>query len=170
MRRFVHATLVSGALLLMPVACGTSTDVSAPPASSSTTSSTVSTTVTTEIPSSTTAAAIATTTLVPRYKKGAPCSADVLAALTPAARRWAAAHAATGIVVSISSAQCADEFAFGSMQCEYVNGIGSCQGTGAIFHASAGEWTLIREGEFDCATEPDPTVRAACDAVGRTHY
>lgn len=106
----------------------------------------------------------------PAVQEGAPCSADVLAALTPAARRWAAAHAATGIVVSISSAQCADEFAFGSMQCEYVNGIGSCQGTGAIFHASAGEWTLIREGEFDCATEPDPTVRAACDAVGRTHY
>ena len=169
MRRFVHATLVSGALLLMPVACGTSTDVSAPSASSSTTSSTVSTTVTTEIPSSTTSAAIATTTLVPRYTKGAPCSADVLAALLSEARRWASAHAAPGIVVSISSAQCADAFALGSMECEYVDHpTWGCQTTGAIFKMTAGEWTLIREGDVYCREEPDPVIRAACDAVGRT--
>ncbi len=166
MRRFVPAALVSGALLFMPVACGTGNEISAP---SSTSSSIVTATVTTEVPPSTTSAAIATTTLVSQYAKGAPCSADVLAALLTAARRWAVGHAASGLVITVPFAQCAGEFADGGMRCEYVDHpTWGCQQTGAIFHSTAGEWILIREGEVDCATEPDPMVRAACDAVGRT--
>lgn len=110
------------------------------------------------------------TTVSTPYKKGAPCSADVLAALLTAAHRWAVGHAAPGLVITVPFAQCADEFAYGSMQCAYVDHpTWGCQQTAAIFHATADVWTLIREGEVDCATEPDPMIRSGCDAVGRTH-
>ena len=170
MRRRVATVIAFGVLLVASAGCGGGSGVSEPVPIALGSSSTVSPAVTTSLPPSTTSVAIPTTTVSTPYKKGAPCSADVLAALLAEARRWAAAHAAPGIVTTVPSAQCAEGFAFGSMECEYVDHpTWGCQKTGAIFHTTAGEWTLIREGNVYCPTEPDPIVRAGCDAVGRIY-
>jgi hypothetical protein len=174
MRRLVQAALVSSALVFTPVACGAGNDVSEPSVSSATsssaTSSSASTTVTGTVPISTTSLVIPRTTVTFLVEKGAPCSGDVLAALLDEARRWAATNAASGtLITAISSARCGGGFAVGSMRCETTNDPNAaCQGTAVIFQLTSGVWTLIREGDVDCSSDPDPAVRAACAAVGRT--
>lgn len=166
----VTAALAVGAvvLLVLATACGTATsDTTAPPSSSSSSSSTV--LPTTTLPATTTVAPPSSTPA--RYTKGAPCTADVMTALLASARRWAAVHTTPDIIIaSVAQAQCADDFADSGMQCAYLDKPGwQCQSTGAIFRRIDGRWELIREGDVDCSTEPDPVVRAACAAVGRAY-
>lgn len=164
-RRVVAAVAVAA----LGAGCGAGHDGTTAPAPTTPTSPPPSSTATT---ATTTTGPSTTTTTIASYARGAPCADDVMQALLAAARRWATAHGLADdlTIVSVGPAQCAGDYAVGSMQCAYVNRpTWTCQGTGAIFHRAAAEWTVIREGDVDCATEPDATIRAACAAVGRAH-
>lgn len=167
--RVVAALAVEAAVLLvLATACGSDSSIAASPSSQAVSSTTV--LPTTTLPATTTTT-VPPSSVPARYTKGAPCTAAVMDELLASARRWAAVHTTPDIIIaSVGQAQCADDFADGGMQCAYLDKPGwQCQGTGAIFRRIDGRWELIREGDVDCSTEPDPVVRAACAAVGRAY-
>jgi hypothetical protein len=72
-------------------------------------------------------------------------------------------------VTTVATVRCGGPYMEGSITCRFVERPhDGCQPVAMMFHYVDAGWKLVTLGAWNCATDPDPAIRAGCSALADT--